>query len=103
MPLLAEHSLSKSDLLECKSRSLTSATSVSFTVLAIYAFLQMLAALLSDGGIALFAAPEEDFWGEPDGGDSALEADDGGEAESVLQPQRCVSSSLGGNLWAHQI
>lgn len=54
-----------------------------------------LAALLSDGSIAVFAAPEEDFWGEDDGGAAAVEADDGADAETAVQPLQCIRPATG--------
>jgi hypothetical protein len=58
--------------------------------------MQSLAALLSDGSVAVFAAAEQDFWGESDDAAAALEADDGADSEALLQPQRCVSIGAGG-------
>jgi IKI3 family len=57
--------------------------------------IQELAALLSDGSVAVFAAPEEDFWGEVDGGAAVVAADDGDDSEAMLQPERCVSVTAG--------
>lgn len=56
---------------------------------------QHLAALLSDGSVAVFAAPEEDFWGEGDGGAAAVEADDGADVEAAMQPLQCTRPAAG--------
>jgi hypothetical protein len=61
--------------------------------------LQSLAALLSDGSVAVFAAAEQDFWGEGDDAAAAVEADDGADSEALLQPQRCVSVIGGQAFW----
>lgn len=66
------------------------------------AALQSLAVLLSDGSVAVFAAAEQDFWGEGDDAAAALEADDGIDSEALLQPQRCVSVGGGGQGFWHR-
>lgn len=50
--------------------------------------------------MAVFAAAEQDFWGEGDDAAVAVEADDGADSEALLQPQRCVSVGVGGRaIW----
>ena len=53
--------------------------------------MQRVAALLSDGGIAVFAAPEEDYWKE------GMEEADGSDAPAELDPVQLIEDATGGH------